>query len=374
MGIVQRIAATGATAEDPELIEAVRDSVRAFAKTRPAHDSAVDRAEEWRQVAEAGWLGLLAEEGVGGSALSVEIMAALHEELGRGGVTRPYSAVTTLSLIALDQCAEGKLRDALLSGLVAGEACPVLCWQEQPGQDEQTLPFVALDAGAGPVAFTRILIDLADMATHFCIPAERDGTPGLILLERNHPGAILSLVPSLSGSEVGHLAFNGEIPSEAFLPFIMADALAPAFRLTRIAAAAQLSGLCAQINAMTADYAGQRVQFGKAIATNQVVQHRLVDMWMEQTLAAAAVAYAARSCGAEQEAELASLAAKARAWQAADVVTRGAFQLHGAIGYTGEYPLGGMVRGCLALMAWLGSANALRRRFVAIERERKQAA
>lgn len=372
MGIAQRIAATGMTAEDPELIEAVRDSVRAFARTRPAHDSAVDRAEEWRQIAEAGWLGLLADEAVGGSALSVEIMAALHEELGRGGVTRPYSAVATLSLIALDQCAEGTMRDAVLSGLVEGKACPVLCWQEKPGQDERTLPLVAL--GEGPIAFTRVLIDLADLATHLCIPAERDGTPGLIVLERNHPGVSLSLVPGLSGSEVGHLAFEGEVPDEAFLPFIIADALAPAFRLTRIAAAAQLSGLCAQINAMTADYAGQRVQFGKAIATNQVVQHRLVDMWMEQTLAAAAVAHAARSCGAEQGAELSSLAAKARAWQAGDVVTRGAFQLHGAIGYTGEYPLGAMVRGCLALMAWLGGANTLRRRFVAIERERRQAA
>ncbi|MFD2780594.1 acyl-CoA dehydrogenase family protein [Novosphingobium pokkalii] len=138
-----------------------------------------------------------------------------------------------------------------------------------------------------------------------------------------------------------------------------------------MAAAAQLSGLCAQINAMTVDFTGQRVQFGKPIAANQAVQHRLVDLWTEQTLAAAAVAHAARSCADGCDAALlATLAAKARAGKAADVVTRGAFQLHGAIGYTGEYPLGGLVRGCLALMSWLGTAHELRRRFVAIERTR----
>jgi alkylation response protein AidB-like acyl-CoA dehydrogenase len=176
-------------------------------------------------------------------------------------------------------------------------------------------------------------------------------------------------MPGLSGRQLGQLAFNGVLPADAFLALPGPDALAPAFMLARIAAAAQLSGLCARINGMTIEYTGQRVQFGKPIAANQVVQHRLVDMWSEQTLAAAAVVRAARACAEGQHArDLASLAAKSRAGKASDVVTRGALQLHGAIGYTGEYPLGSLVRGCLALMSWLGTPNELRRRFVAIER------
>lgn len=369
MGIVRRIGAAGPQAEEADLLEAVRDSVRAFAKARPTHDDAAARKREWQEMAEAGWLGLLADETAGGSALSVEVMAALYEELGRGGVTAPYSAVTVLALVALDQCEPGPVRDALLAGLAAGEACPVLCWQDEPGSDDRALAFASLPADADvPVTIERCLIDLADLASHVCVPAERNGVPGLAVLASDHPGLTLSTAPGLSGREVGRLAFTGVVPADAFLPLASRQALAPAFTLARIAAAAQLSGLCAQINSMTVDFTGQRVQFGKPIGANQVVQHRLVDMWIEQTLAAAAVAHAARACtGGLDNAELAALAAKARAGKAADVVSRGAFQLHGAIGYTGEYPLGGMVRGCLALMSWLGTANALRRRFVALE-------
>jgi hypothetical protein len=42
--------------------------------------------------------------------------------------------------------------------------------------------------------------------------------------------------------------------------------------------------------------------------------------------------------------------------------------LHGAIGYTGEYALGGLATACLSFSPWLGSPRAMRRRFVEIER------
>lgn len=371
MGVVQRVEG-GQEQEAPDLLDAVRASVRSFAKTRPTQQDAAAVADEWQQIAAAGWLGLLADETLGGSAMSTEVMAALYEELGRAGVTTPYSAVAVLALVALDQCTPGVVRDELLAALSAGTACPVLCWQDQPNRDERTLPFETLShERTGTIAFRRCLIDLADRATHFCVPVDRDGTPGLAVIARSDPCLTLTLVPGLADRPLGQIEFSGAIPADAFLPLPDREALAPAFLFARIAAAAQLSGLCAQINAMTVDFTGQRVQFGKPIAANQVVQHRLVDLWTEQTLAAAAVAHAARSCADGRDAALlATLAAKARAGKAADVVTRGAFQLHGAIGYTGEYPLGGLVRGCLALMSWLGTAHELRRRFVAIERTR----
>jgi len=365
MPIISRIEAAGQQAEEAELLEAVRDSVRSFAKSRPAEYDEASLAAEWQQIAEAGWFGLLADEANGGSALSVEVMAALYEELGRSGVTLPYAAVSVLALIAVDQCEPSDLQASLLTGLSEGDIRPVLCWQDEPNHSERQLSFAQLSAD-GTASFGRCLIDLAQMATHFCVPADRDGVTGLVVIPRDHPGVTLTMAPGLSGWRVGKLQFQGEVPADAFLRLPDRDALAPAFRLARTAAAAQLSGLCAQIIAMTVDFTGQRVQFGKALATNQVVQHRLVDMWMEQTLASAAVYHAARASGVAGG-ELAALAAKARASKAVDVVSRGAFQLHGAIGYTGEYPLGGLVRGCLALASWLGTANELRRRFVALE-------
>jgi len=102
-----------------------------------------------------------------------------------------------------------------------------------------------------------------------------------------------------------------------------------------------------------------------------VVQHRLVDMWGQKELARVAVQRASEACSVDVgEAELAALAAKARAGSAAEFVSKGAFQLHGAIGYTGEYELGDLARASLSLVPWLGSPNAARRRFVDLDRQR----
>jgi len=130
-----------------------------------------------------------------------------------------------------------------------------------------------------------------------------------------------------------------------------------------------LTGLMEKMIELTADYTTQRVQFGKPLASNQAVQHRLADMWGQKELAKVTVARAGKACASGiAEAELAALAAKASAGSAAEFVTKWAFQLHGAIGYTGEYALGGLAAACLSLSPWLGAPRAMRRRFVDVER------
>jgi len=108
------------------------------------------------------------------------------------------------------------------------------------------------------------------------------------------------------------------------------------------------------------------------LASNQVVQHRLADMWGQKELARVSVARAGLVCGSGiTEAEQAAFAAKAISGSAAEFVTKWAFQLHGAIGYTGEYSLGGLAAACLSFMPWLGAPRAMRRRFLEIERSTK---
>jgi alkylation response protein AidB-like acyl-CoA dehydrogenase len=93
-------------------------------------------------------------------------------------------------------------------------------------------------------------------------------------------------------------------------------------------------------------------------------------MWGQIELSRAAVAHAGASCAAGMsQAEIASLAAKAQAGVAVEYVAKWAFQLHGAIGYTSEYELGGLARGALSLNLWLGSATKMRRTIVELERK-----
>jgi alkylation response protein AidB-like acyl-CoA dehydrogenase len=118
--------------------------------------------------------------------------------------------------------------------------------------------------------------------------------------------------------------------------------------------------------AMTLDYLRVRQQFGVPIGSFQALQHRCVDLFIQQELARHATTAAVRA--ADQGAigrrlALAASSAKSRAAHAAMLITTQAIQLHGAIGFTDEYDLGLYVNRTVRLAASLGNAAWHRRRY-----------
>jgi len=128
---------------------------------------------------------------------------------------------------------------------------------------------------------------------------------------------------------------------------------------------------------MTLEYLRTRKQFGKAIGSYQGLQHRAVDMHIQQELCAAVVAegLAALDAGVAGD-ERAQLAArvKARCSDAALAVARESVQLHGAVGFTDEYDLGLYLQRALVLSAWLGNGAVQRRRHALLTRRAGAAA
>jgi len=88
---------------------------------------------------------------------------------------------------------------------------------------------------------------------------------------------------------------------------------------------------------MTLEYAGQRVQFDRPIASFQAIKHRCADMFILIEAARSAV-YAAAIAPPEEKTE-AAIIAKAYAIDAFFKVAGDAIQLHGGIGFTWDYPL-----------------------------------
>lgn len=112
--------------------------------------------------------------------------------------------------------------------------------------------------------------------------------------------------------------------------------------LFRIAA---MAGAMESAFDITRRYAMDRVQFGRPIAAFQAVQHHLATMASQVGAAnaafgAATVAVsAANDPGGKARANFAVAAAKVRVGEAAQHVAQVAHQVHGAIGFTLEYPL-----------------------------------
>jgi acyl-CoA dehydrogenase len=86
-------------------------------------------------------------------------------------------------------------------------------------------------------------------------------------------------------------------------------------------------------------YTSERHQFGRSLASFQVIQQALAVMATQVAAARSAVAAAAVQNDPERI-EFMAAVAKARAGDAAAIVAASAHQVHGAMGFTQEYSLG----------------------------------
>jgi alkylation response protein AidB-like acyl-CoA dehydrogenase len=106
------------------------------------------------------------------------------------------------------------------------------------------------------------------------------------------------------------------------------------------ALAAEAVGIAQKALELAIEHVTSREQFGKKIGIYQAVSHPIVNTYMETELARS-LAYWAAWCVAEtdDDAEMAALAAKAYASEAAVNACERSIQVHGGIGFTWEHPL-----------------------------------
>jgi acyl-CoA dehydrogenase len=166
--------------------------------------------------------------------------------------------------------------------------------------------------------------------------------------------AVASL--SLAGEPRADVLFTDVVLAEDEIAVVQGDVDADAFRCRgAIGRAAMMVGAMARIRQMTVEYGGERTQFGRPIRQFQAVAQSLAQLAEQSESSALAVA-AATEMFAESPARAAGLA-KITAGLAADVVTRTAHQIHGAIGMTREYSLHRFTRRLYAWSAEYGNEN-----------------
>jgi alkylation response protein AidB-like acyl-CoA dehydrogenase len=143
--------------------------------------------------------------------------------------------------------------------------------------------------------------------------------------------------------ELGRVAYDG--------PFVrgeVGDAQAP----TLAAAALEAVGVGTRAVELAVVHAREREQFGRKIGSFQAVAHSIVDAYVAVELGRS-LAYWAAWCVAVDDdgAELAALAAKGHAAEAAVEACERSMQVHGGIGFTWEHPLHRCYERALALEA-----------------------
>lgn len=343
-----------APAEMAEAIDMIRQSaegiaprddlgrVRALRFSAPGFDPAV-----WREMCTLGWPLLRLQEDQGGVGLPMAAYAALAEELGAGLVPEPL--VPAMLVTAL-------LRGPALEAHISGQRLVLPAWQDAPDAAGPTSAGICRN---GRLYGTKRFIPVAGGADAFLVI----GTDGQWLVDAAAPGCTLTLDETQDGATFGTLVLEGAA-GEA----VAGDA-ALALAEACLASAAYLLGIIDAVLERTAEFLKARVQFGKPLASFQVLQHRLVDLKLEAELTRASIRDAAQRIDREglTTPVLAAISrAKARAGDAAMLVTRSAVQLHGGIGYTDEHDIGLYLRKAMVVAPQYGSAALHRARYAAL--------
>ena len=156
------------------------------------------------------------------------------------------------------------------------------------------------------------------------------------------------------GGNQGTVAFdNAEAVFHAIDP-------GPAWEAATMGVSAYLLGLMDRVFGITMEYLKTREQFGRKIGTFQALQHRSADLKVQLELTRATVNAAARTQDESHDPNVRKAAvsrAKARASDAASLMTRQCIQLHGGIGYTDAADPGLFLRKMMVLAPLFGSAN-----------------
>jgi alkylation response protein AidB-like acyl-CoA dehydrogenase len=353
--------------------ELLRDGLGRFLSTRydleksraAAKTGAGWQPDIWRGFAdELGILGAALPEDVGGiGGGPVEVMV-IAEALGHALVVEPY-VDTVVVAGGLLQRAGGPSATALLEKVVAGTAIVALAAAE-PGSGEQWQDVSTVadrDGDEWVLTGSKIVAMSAPIATHLLITARTSDGISLFLVETDSaPTEIVTHnYRTVDDRRAADLVFDGlRLPASALLgqEGQAWPSLAKARDEGAAAICSEAVGLMRKVLADTVEYCKQRQQFGQPIGSFQVLQHRMVDMYMELEQAVAAVYLAVLNLEAEPDARARAVsAAKATIGRAARFIGQQAVQLHGGMGMTEELAIGHYFKRLTALQFEFGSTD-----------------
>ncbi|MCG8381853.1 MAG: acyl-CoA dehydrogenase [Gammaproteobacteria bacterium] len=340
--------------------------VRELRNTQPGYSKAI-----WQEMVELGWMGIPFSEELGGLNLNMSELAIVIEELGQHAAPEPMIDAIVAAAGCINYCDHEELKKKLVGQIIEGQLIPALAWQEA----HTILDVSATQTSASNADETTTLsgqkchVAMAKGADGFVVSANSPDGLALYWVDANARGISLDEHLMADDSFSYTLTFNEAPATRLSAAADGTAALQQALDEANVMTAAYLTGVCKKTLQITLDYLNTRVQFGKKIGSFQALQHRAVDLYIQQELAQAALADALtvlENTPTPAERSIAASRAKSRCAEAAKLITQQAIQLHGGIGYTDECDVGLFVNRTLVVAPQYGNALAHRRRFATL--------
>ncbi|MEU1370116.1 acyl-CoA dehydrogenase family protein [Streptomyces sp. NPDC005803] len=358
--------------------EAVRQLAKDFVERDIApHVIAWDRAENVdksivKKLGSLGFLGLTIPEEYGGSGGDHLAYCLVTEELGRGDSSVRGIVSVSLGLVAKTIAAWGDedQKRQWLPRLTSGDAVGCFGLTEPgTGSDAGNLATRAVrDGGDYVINGSKMFITNGTWADVVLLFARTDDTPG-------HKGVSAFLVPAdtpgLTRRTIhGKLGLRGQATAELVLQDVRVPAGAlmgpegkgfsvamSALAKGRMSVAAGCVGIAQAALDAAVGYAGEREQFGRSIASYQLVQELISDISVDVDAARLLTWRVADLIDRGEPFATAASQAKLFASEAAVRAANNAVQVFGGYGYIDEYPVGKLLRDARVMTLYEGTSQ-----------------
>jgi pimeloyl-CoA dehydrogenase small subunit len=308
-------------------------------------------AAMWNQIAELGLLGLPFEETLGGFGGGAVETAIVMDAFGRGLVLEPYFATVILGGGLLRRAAPAATLGALAPRVAAGKLKLAFAHVERHSRyDLADVSTTAHKDGSGYILDgAKSVVIHGDTADKIFLTARLSGDRraragiGLFLIDPATPGITRRGYPTQDGQRAAELTLsNARVTADDLIHDNALPLVEHVIDEAIAALCAEAVGAMQAMQDLTLEYLKTRKQFGRAIGSFQVLQHRSVDMLVAVEQARSMAMFAAVMAGEENplERRKAISAAKVQIGRSARHVGQEAIQLHGGIGMTYEYAVG----------------------------------
>lgn len=357
---------------------AVRDAARDFAQN-VLKPGVIERdnlqkfpAEEIKQLAELGFMGMMVDPQYGGSGMDTLSYVLAMEEISKVDASTSVCMSVNNSLVCwgLEKFGTEEQKQKYLVPLATGEKIGAFCLSEpEAGSDATSQKTTAIDRGDHYLLNgTKNWITNGSSASIYLVIAQTNvelGHKGInaLIVERGMDGFIVGAKEDkmgIRGSDTHTLLFNDvKVPKENR---IGEDGFGFKFAMKvlsggRIGIAAQALGIAAGAFELATEYSKQRKAFGKEIYKHQAIAFKLADMATEIEAARLLVYKSAMDKDQGRNYDQSSAMAKLYASKVAMEQTVEAVQIHGGYGFVKEYHVERLMRDAKITQIYEGTSE-----------------
>lgn len=326
-------------------------------------------AANWKTMADLGWLGLSFAEHEGGFGGNQIDTMLIMEQFGRGLVVEPYLASVVLGGGAIKRGGSAALKGELIPTIIDGSSQLALAYSEEQSRFDLADVLTRADDNGDHfiVNGQKSMVLHGASATHLVVCVRTSGDQfsadglTLLLIDASAEGVTRSGFPTVDGLQAAEITFaNVRVDKTRVLGTVGNghSLLNEVINDGILAVSAEAVGAMEMLYKDTIDYTQQRVQFDHPLSDFQVLQHRMVEMFMEyeqckSMLLRATMEVAAAGAAAQRTVH----ALKALIGKQALFVGENAVQLHGGMGMTEELRVGHYFKRLLVIDAMFGNAD-----------------